>query len=250
MSPFDDPIDGFVRMNGRTLGSASSGATEYAGADGHDLFVKLYSKYSDTRAPVSGAVGQAQKTIGRRTRRSPFRLRVARFSSVLTRWATAPPTCPGINDNLGHKRFNRIHCRQRDRPCARNVPHYRGGGGGDYFGYQRTAVTLSTPVYPGTTNASASLGHHSLDDAQAVGGAGSQTVTRPKVGVHKTTITDPGSTTARRIRGEVGNVPQLGFADRPNIRRRPASPLTTPTAPNPTQNMQPGMIGLSIAVSA
>jgi hypothetical protein len=28
MSPFDDPIDGFVRMNGRTLGSASSGATK------------------------------------------------------------------------------------------------------------------------------------------------------------------------------------------------------------------------------
>lgn len=46
---------GFVRLNGRTLGSASSGATERANADTEDLFVFLYNE--DANLAVSGGRG-------------------------------------------------------------------------------------------------------------------------------------------------------------------------------------------------
>lgn len=49
--------DGFVRMNGLTLGSASSGATERANADSETLYGYLWSNFSDSIAPVSGGRG-------------------------------------------------------------------------------------------------------------------------------------------------------------------------------------------------
>jgi hypothetical protein len=62
------PITGFVRLNGRTLGSASSGATERANADTASLFAFLYQQ--DTTLAVSGGRGasatadfSANKTI-------------------------------------------------------------------------------------------------------------------------------------------------------------------------------------------
>lgn len=48
------PRDGFVRANGRTLGNATSGATERANADTSALFVVLYS---DPNLVVSGGRG-------------------------------------------------------------------------------------------------------------------------------------------------------------------------------------------------
>lgn len=56
-SPFDETITGFVRCNGRTIGSASSGATERAHADCQDLFLKLHSGLSDSICPVGGGRG-------------------------------------------------------------------------------------------------------------------------------------------------------------------------------------------------
>jgi hypothetical protein len=47
--------DGFVRCNGRTIGSATSGATERANADCEDLFLHVWNNYAATlRATVSG----------------------------------------------------------------------------------------------------------------------------------------------------------------------------------------------------
>ena len=63
ISPFDDPIDGFVRMNGRTLGSLSSGATEYAGSDGHDLFVKYTRNIPTPAHPCLVVAAQAQNRL-------------------------------------------------------------------------------------------------------------------------------------------------------------------------------------------
>lgn len=48
-------LSGFVRMNGRTIGSATSGATERANADTQALFLLLWS--ADTRLTVSGGRG-------------------------------------------------------------------------------------------------------------------------------------------------------------------------------------------------
>lgn len=49
--------DGFVRLNGRTIGNAASSATERANADTADLFTHIYNRCSDTAAPVSGGRG-------------------------------------------------------------------------------------------------------------------------------------------------------------------------------------------------
>src|SRR6185503_1627359 len=48
---------GWVRANARTIGSATSGASERAHADCELLFTTLWSRYSDTICPVVGGRG-------------------------------------------------------------------------------------------------------------------------------------------------------------------------------------------------
>jgi hypothetical protein len=48
---------GFVRLNGRTLGNATSGATERANADTANLFTYLWNSINNNIAPVSGGRG-------------------------------------------------------------------------------------------------------------------------------------------------------------------------------------------------
>lgn len=48
---------GWVRLNGRTIGNASSGATERANADTSTLFSLIWSSYSDSVCAVSGGRG-------------------------------------------------------------------------------------------------------------------------------------------------------------------------------------------------
>jgi hypothetical protein len=68
--PVSGSRTGWVRDNGRTIGSATSGATERANADCEALFAFLWNKYSDTFCPVSTGRGasasadwSANKTI-------------------------------------------------------------------------------------------------------------------------------------------------------------------------------------------
>ena len=53
----DGAITGFVRANNRSIGSASSGATERAAADCEALYLYGWNKWSDTYAPVAGGRG-------------------------------------------------------------------------------------------------------------------------------------------------------------------------------------------------
>jgi microcystin-dependent protein len=64
-------LTGWVKKNGLTIGSATSGATQRANADTQNLFVYLWSYFANTVCPVSGGRGstalsdfQANKTIG------------------------------------------------------------------------------------------------------------------------------------------------------------------------------------------
>lgn len=68
--PVSGSRNGWVRDNGRTIGSATSGATERANADCEALFSYIWNKYSDTLCPVSTGRGvsasadwSANKTI-------------------------------------------------------------------------------------------------------------------------------------------------------------------------------------------
>jgi hypothetical protein len=50
-------IAGWVRLNGRTIGNAGSGASERANADCQALFIYIWSTYSDALCPVLGGRG-------------------------------------------------------------------------------------------------------------------------------------------------------------------------------------------------
>lgn len=55
--PADETRTGFVRLNGRTIGSATSGATERANADTENLFLYYWNKMANGQAAVSGGRG-------------------------------------------------------------------------------------------------------------------------------------------------------------------------------------------------
>lgn len=55
--PIQGTRNGWVRANGRTMGSASSGATERANADTATLYAYLWSNFSNTICPVSTGRG-------------------------------------------------------------------------------------------------------------------------------------------------------------------------------------------------
>jgi hypothetical protein len=50
-------LTGFARLNGRTIGNATSGATERANADTQSLFEYLWDEFDDTICPVVGGRG-------------------------------------------------------------------------------------------------------------------------------------------------------------------------------------------------
>ncbi len=69
--PTSGTLAGWVRANARTIGSATSGASERANADTQALFEYLWANFSDTICPVAGGRGlsasadwTANKTIG------------------------------------------------------------------------------------------------------------------------------------------------------------------------------------------
>lgn len=55
--PISGTRSGWVRHNARTIGSASSGASERANADTQALYEFLWNNYSDTLCPVTGGRG-------------------------------------------------------------------------------------------------------------------------------------------------------------------------------------------------
>ncbi|MBV8472593.1 MAG: hypothetical protein JO107_09470 [Hyphomicrobiales bacterium] len=69
--PTSETLSGWVKANSTTIGSATSGASQRANADTQNLFVYLWSNFSNAHCPVSGGRGataladfQANKTIG------------------------------------------------------------------------------------------------------------------------------------------------------------------------------------------
>lgn len=56
------PQDGYVRLNGLTIGNGSSGATERANEDTKPLYLYLYEYLEDAVAPVSGGRGANAET--------------------------------------------------------------------------------------------------------------------------------------------------------------------------------------------
>lgn len=66
-----ETLTGWVKVNGQTIGSASSGASQRANADTQNLYVYLWSNFTNAHCPVAGGRGgtaladfNANKTMG------------------------------------------------------------------------------------------------------------------------------------------------------------------------------------------
>jgi hypothetical protein len=55
--PNSGALTGWVRINGRTIGNAVSGATEFASSTALALYTYIWTNYSNTRCPVTGGRG-------------------------------------------------------------------------------------------------------------------------------------------------------------------------------------------------
>jgi len=103
-------LEGFVRLNARTIGNAGSGATERANDDTEDLYIWLWDRLNDTICPVStgrGGSGAADFAAGKTLQlpncrgKAPFGLddmgntAAGAFSGVTFSQGTA--TTPGAN---------------------------------------------------------------------------------------------------------------------------------------------------------
>lgn len=250
ISPFDDPIDGFVRMNGRTLGSLLSGATEYAGDGGHDLFVKLYTKYSDTRAPVSGGRGasaeddwSANKTItlpstrGRVLIGSDTMGNSAADVSQISTTASVTNGSPTVTVSSASGLARGMRCLIDGTNTA------------TISGINGTTVTLSAN-YSGPTNATATFRASFFEDAQSAGATGGwQTVTQTKAEMpaHDHDWNDPGHQHGLNFNTLYANGVSAGATNGGGNAGQTAASTTGITFNSqgqglPTQIMQPGMV--------
>ncbi len=127
---------GWVRDNGRTIGSAVSGASERANADCQNLFTFLWNTYPNSVCPVNGGRGGSA---------------AADWSA--NKWITLPDKrgfAPGGLDDMGNSAAGRYS----------GVPFISGNAttAGSVCG--EATHTLTTPEMPAHSHAITDPGHH------------------------------------------------------------------------------------------
>jgi hypothetical protein len=144
--------DGWVRDNGRSLGSASSGATERASADCEALFGFLWQKYSNTICPVAGGRGasaaadwSADKTIQLPDKRLYIPGGLADMGNTALVLPTGVPIVSGDATTAG----SRIGATLHTLTAAQLAEHTHGG---------RTDFMDSNQSHSHSTNAAANNG--------------------------------------------------------------------------------------------
>lgn len=109
--PLQGTLTGFVRVNGRTIGSASSGASERANADCQPLFLWIWNNLADAICPVGGGRGGSaaadwgankQITLLDMRGRGPFGLDDMGSTAAgrLSATSTSTPTTAGTNGGV------------------------------------------------------------------------------------------------------------------------------------------------------
>lgn len=186
-------MQGFVRMNENTIGSASSGASEYANAGAQSLFTYLWANLSDSIAPVI----------------------TGRGASAAADWAANKqitiPTMKGLLasgvDDMGATAAGRI---QAITTCTTNSTAVvtvasaaniavgmnaivGGAANGTVLSIVGTTITLSVAVP--SSAAGVSFRASVFSDAQeigALGGVATRTITSNQMPSHGHGVTDPG----------------------------------------------------------
>ncbi len=212
-------ITGFVRMNGRTLGNASSGATEYAAADASALFANLWDYLPDSIAPVSTGRGvsaaadfAASKTIVIPTMQGYLAAGVDDMGTTAAGKIQAVTTCspPGGSGVIPVTSATGIAVGQ--------YVWVNGSAAGTVLSISGTNITISTSPALGVNVAWRSS---FFPDAQQVGspaGDPNATVTTDQIPAHSHGVTDAGHTHANLTLANIAfsaganSAPQTGGA--------------------------------------
>jgi hypothetical protein len=164
----------WVRMNGRTIGSAISGATERANSDTQALFLHLWGNYSNTDAPVSSGRGAsaaadwaANKTIGIPSMRGLAPIGLDDMGGSAAQKIQIVGTCDATNGSA-------------DIQIASTGGLARGmyiiidsAAAGQIDSISGTTVTLDT-AYAGTSGTGLSYRASFFEDAQSIGKVGGE----------------------------------------------------------------------------
>jgi len=160
---------GWVRNNGRTIGSASSGASERANSDCQNLFTWLWNFLSNTACPVSGGRGAsanadwlANKTIGVPDHRGLALVGADSMGNSAANRFTGVPFTSGDKDTPGSVCGEPIHV-----TIAAEMPSHSHTGSGN------TGGTSNDHTH--SQIASTSTGSYSAGGSSGPLGAGSQT---------------------------------------------------------------------------
>lgn len=190
-----NPISGFVRLNGRTIGSAISGATERPNSDTEDLFNYLWNTLSDSIAPVSTGRGvsasadwAANKTITLPSMRGRVPVGTDTMGGSAANIVQISTTADVENGSAT------VEVASSTGLARGMTAIIDGNSSGTITAISGTTVTLSTP-WAGTTDTGLSLRASFFTDAQTPGSAGgSQTIiqTAAELATHSHTYTDDG----------------------------------------------------------
>ncbi len=204
-------MTGFVRMNGRTLGSALSGATEYAAADAANLFAFLWNNLPNTIAAVSSGRGAtavadfaANKTIVIPTMQGYLAAGVDDMGTTAAGIIQAITTCnpPGGSGVIPVTSVTGI-------AVGQNV-WINGLAAGVVNSISGLNVTISTSPALG---AGVSWRSSFFSDAQQIGvaaGAANAIMTTAQMPAHDHNWNDPGHAHNIKASGGGANLPALG----------------------------------------
>jgi len=196
---------GFVRLNGRTMGNASSGGTERANADTSDLFSYLWNSLTDTIAPVSGGRGAsaasdfaANKNIILPNAQGSVFIGLDDMGSTAGGWFS------GLTFGLGNATTpgSRIGINTLTLDITQMPAHTHSGTTNvESPTHQHTATTSvqsADHTHSGTTNADSPAHSHSFSGTTSTQGAHSHTVPiqtfNPAQGLNASGILSGGST--------------------------------------------------------
>lgn len=188
-------LDGFVRMNGRTIGSASSGGTERANADTEDLFLYLCSNLDDSIATMGGGRGAtcaadwaANKAIVVPSMQGRTAAGVDDMGGSAANVLQVSTTCTATN---GSPTVTVTSAAGLGRAMYAIID---GVATGQINSISGTTLTLSAN-YAGSTGTGKTCRLSYLSNAQTAGlpgGSQSATMTSAEMAQHNHAITDPG----------------------------------------------------------
>lgn len=177
---------GWVRCNGRTIGDATSGATERANADTQALFEYLWNNFTDAFHPVTGGRGASasadfasHKTITLLDQQGRDRRGVDGMGTTATGRLTTATITTGLPTQVGSTGGTETVTLTEAQIPVHNHTGATGSNGAHTHDYQRMtgqgtfqsgSEAFGEPRYPTTNATTTSAGAHTHTIANAGGG--------------------------------------------------------------------------------